>query len=95
MSDQGDRIEELESAIESLLYQFAYDNERGELYTGGLSALEEGFRALGWPDPKPLDSIYLCDEPGCLNRSSCGVPTPEGYRRLCESHYRELVTGEN
>lgn len=28
----------------------------------------------------------ICDEPGCLDSVSCGVPTPDGYRQTCSTH---------
>lgn len=28
----------------------------------------------------------ICDEPGCVAVTSCGFPTPQGYRRTCFKH---------
>lgn len=30
--------------------------------------------------------IEACDEDGCWNNSTCGTPTPNGYRRTCGKH---------
>jgi hypothetical protein len=37
-----------------------------------------------WPCP----TIPRCDEPGCEKETSCGWPSPAGYRRTCGDHYR-------
>lgn len=83
----ADRIEALREALDSMVRQFAYAGN-GRRTTGGLSALEEAFAALGWDDPHPLDKEEMCDEPGCKEPTSCGFPTPNGYRRTCGEHYR-------
>jgi hypothetical protein len=52
-----DLEETLKEAIEDLLRQFAYRGEKDGrlvLTTGGLSALEAGFAAIGWSDPHPV-----------------------------------------
>jgi len=44
----------LREALEDMVYQFAYSRTQdGEVIisTGGLSALEDAFETLGWPDP--------------------------------------------
>lgn len=39
------------------------------------------------PDCKNIDTIVqVCDEPDCWNHSTCGTPTPAGYRLTCEKH---------
>jgi len=40
-----------------------------------------------WPCP----TIPRCDEPGCDNETSCGWPSPAGYRRTCGVHYRAAL----
>lgn len=78
--------------IEDLLYQFAYrtkSNGRLALTTGGLSALEGGFSALGWDDPHLLPENE-CEQEGCHDEATCGKPTPAGYKRLCYTHYSQL-----
>lgn len=32
------------------------------------------------------DMPAICDEPGCLEFVSCGIPTPTGYRNTCGAH---------
>lgn len=45
----------------------------------------------GCPDCKDVNTLQeACDEPDCWEFSSCGTPTPTGYRRTCGKHYREL-----
>lgn len=44
----------MRDALESMVYQFGYEavkRGRPAIMTGGLSALEEAFEALGWDDP--------------------------------------------
>lgn len=74
------------AALESMVRQFAYWSERAGGYTtGGLSALEEAFDALGWDNPHQAPEAR-CDEPGCMNFALVGTPTPDGYRRTCPMH---------
>lgn len=41
----------------------------------------------GCPNCKSVDTlITTCDEPGCWRETSCGTPTPTGYRRTCGQH---------
>jgi len=81
-----DRIERAEAALEGMLSQFAYYGKGGFLHDGGLSALEDGFEALGWTSPHPAPH-RKCDEPGCGEEGTCGWPTGDGgYRRTCYDH---------
>lgn len=86
---------ELLETIEDLVRQFAYQTVKDGvpcLGTGGLSAMESAFEVLGWEeDPHPVPD-QACEAPGCTAWATCGTPTPDGYRRLCGAHYRE-VTG--
>jgi len=84
--EASDALVEARDALEHMVIQFGNANDRGELHTGGLSALEAAFDALGWNDPHPLPASYLCERAGCSRRSTCGTPTPEGYKRLCYEH---------
>ena len=36
-------------------------------------------------------AALICDEPGCDEESSCGWPSPVGYRRTCHRHFRSEV----
>jgi len=84
------RCKALREALEGMVLQFAYDSDGTPptIHTGGLSALEGAFAALGWPDPKPAPERQ-CDEPGCPGVATCGWPSAAGYRRTCGAHWRE------
>jgi hypothetical protein len=95
MKKMTSRIVELEGAVESLLYQFAFrcDGDPPILWTGGLSALEEGFDALGWNDPKSVAELK-CDEPGCVRVATCGWNDHERRRSTCSDHLGTHVPRE-
>lgn len=79
--------------VEDLVWQFAvhgHDDKHKWLWTGGLSALEGAFAVLGWDDPHTVEEGG-CQYPGCQAWDTCGAPTPEGYKRLCSDHYRQLL----
>lgn len=84
----SDRETELREALEDMVNQFAYwsDGDPPGQITGGLSALEGAFAALGYDEPHPAEHLR-CDEPGCRKQSSSGTPTLDGYRRTCHDHY--------
>lgn len=97
--------EVLRAALEEMCYQFAYDGAKNGwpiLHTGGLSALEEAFEALGWDDPYKIPDPVWCDAPvtpRCPNRTTSGTPTKDGYKRFCSDHFdlwqqaaREVLT---
>ena len=91
--EAADEIERLREIVEDLLYQFAchgHDGGGKYLLTGGLSALEAAFYVLGWGDPHYIIEGG-CQHPGCKAWDTCGTPTPDGYRRLCGEHYRQLT----
>jgi hypothetical protein len=88
-----ERIVELTDALTDMVHQFGYF-ANGALNTGGLSALEGAFEALGWTDPHPVPE-RCCDEPGCTEDGTCGWPTESGYRRTCYRHWiKEQRTAE-
>ena len=90
MIDTEDSPEEV---IEDLLWQFAYRGEKDGrlvLCTGGLSALESAFVAVGWNDPHPVPELE-CQAEDCHKEATCGRPTPDGYKRLCGDHYRQIT----
>jgi len=44
----------MKEALEDMIFQFGYRsvvNGKPVIFTGGLSALESAFEALGWDDP--------------------------------------------
>lgn len=76
--------------IEDLTTRFAYRGQhkgRFALYTGGLSALEHAFSALGWDDPHYAPE-YECQIKGCHKEATCGTNTKAGYKRVCTDHWR-------
>lgn len=80
-------------ALEDMVYQFGYDcvkDGQPALCTGGLSALEGAFAALGWAEPYVIPDPVWCDAPvtpRCPNRTTCGTPTTAGYKRFCHDHF--------
>lgn len=82
----------LAGALADMVHQFCYRYVRqGQLHmgTGGLSALEGAFAALGYEDPRPCPDME-CQAEGCHEEATCGIPTPDGYKRLCGDHYHEV-----
>lgn len=63
----------------------------GKLHHDFMSAGENAFDVLGWPDTGHPVPAMTCDEPGCGNGSACGFNTPTGYRRTCGEHYRAYL----
>lgn len=87
-------IDTLHEALEDMVYQFGYDcvkDGQPAIGTGGMSALEGAFTALGWDDdPYVIPDPVWCDapvEPRCPKRTTCGTPTPDGYKRYCHDHF--------
>lgn len=86
----------IKEALEDMVYQFAYDSVKDGvpvLHSGGLSALEYAFEALGWSDPYPIPE-QKCQIEGCSYRATCGIPTNNGYKRVCGEHYEEVKDGQ-
>ena len=90
VAPQGDKLRE---ALEDMVYQFGYSgakNGQPTLLTGGLSALEGAFEALGWDDPYVIPDPVWCDAPvtpRCPNPTTSGTPTADGYKRFCHEHF--------
>lgn len=79
-------LQKYHDALESMVYQFAYDADNPpRLLTGGLSALEEAFEVLGWESPHPVPERG-CQMPACQLMATCGTPTPDGYKWVCGPH---------
>lgn len=57
LTAQTERIATLEAVVVSLLDQYAYENHRGDLWSGGLSVLKDAFAVLGLPEPCPSDTL--------------------------------------
>ena len=83
---------EIKEALEEMVWQFAFRGVKDNtsiLWTGGLSALETAFEALGWDDPKFFEDMEgICDVEGCAEWvSSQGMAWRDtGYWCVCDNH---------
>ena len=95
------RLKGLRDALEELTFQFGYKSVRGGrsvIHTGGLSALETAFEALGWGDPMYfVDTEGICDVKGCADWVTLGgVGWQEtGHWCLCSKHGMAYWSGES
>jgi hypothetical protein len=97
MDKDEKRIIELEEALADMVNQFGYEgsNKNGPfICTGGLSALEGAFFALGYSDPH-YTPWRCCEIEGCKEHSSSGMNTENGYKRLCSTHAKEQWEKQN
>jgi len=85
-------IKQFRAALESMCKQFAFWGSPG-LWTGGLSALEQAFDALGWDETHPSPEL-VCSEEGCNERVTCSTPATDGYRLTCSKHVPKETDGE-
>ena len=83
----------IKDALEDMVWQFAYRGVRDGkpiMHTGGLSALESAFEALGWSDPKYFEDMEgcICDVDGCMDwvEAQGGMWRETGYWLLCRQH---------
>lgn len=86
----------IRDALESMVWQFAYrraENGFPVLATGGLSALEEAFAALGWEDDAHVvDEECACDVGGCPEWSTGGAYWgDDNHLRLCHKHLGQAI----
>lgn len=84
----GADAERLGEFAEEVIRQFAYrikSNGHCAFTAGGLSVLEEAFDIVGWDDPH-LCPECECEEDGCHEWATGGMPTPDGYKWLCSKH---------
>ncbi len=91
--------EKYREALEDLVWQFGYrgvKDGKPVIHTGGLSALETAFEALGWDDPRYLPDAegYCCEIQGCVETDTCGTPWGDYYVRICSQHYHESYSGK-
>lgn len=86
-------INKYKEALESMIFQFGYygtKNNKPIIYTGGLSALEEAFEALGWEDPHYMnDTSIECDIKGCHEWRSPQIVWDGIYVLICRKHFRD------
>lgn len=84
----------------AMVMQFGYrgvKNNKPIIWTGGLSALEGAFIALGWDDPHYLpEQGYTCEVKGCMEEDTCGMHWGDSplYLRLCSKHHMQAWRGE-
>ena len=51
------------------------------------SPFDDGDNIYGCPKCLDVNSMRpVCDEPDCWSDSTCGTPTPDGYRNTCHKH---------
>lgn len=85
-------------ALEDMVWQFAYRGVKGRrlaLGTGGLSALERAFDALGWDDPHYVVAKgQVCEVQGCLSWLTQGRIWGEVYVSLCSEHGMNAHSGQ-
>jgi len=92
--------EDMKEVLGNMVFQFGYrgvKNGRPIIWTGGLSALEGAFNALGWDDPHYLpEEGYTCEIKGCMEEDTCGTHWGDNslYLRLCSKHYENSLWGE-
>lgn len=83
-------MEQLREALEDMVYQFGYRSVikgKPAIHSGGLSALEVAFEALGWDDPYIIpEENNTCEIDGCMNEISSGQNWGGMYLRLCSEH---------
>ena len=85
-------VADMKEFAEDVVYQFGYYCQKdGRLCigNGGLSTLEWAFDILGWENPHPVPE-FECEIDGCHEHATCGIPTAEGYKRVCGKHMRNL-----
>jgi len=87
------QVAELRETLKDAINQFAPAVQyKGRLVisSGGLSALEDAFSVLGWPDPKPVPERECMWSDDCHANATCGTPTPNGYKHFCNKHFIEF-----
>lgn len=78
--------QEFRDALIGMIHQHC-SIKQGMFFTDFISANEVAFEVLGYEDRMPAPEYMLCDEPGCLDRATCGFPAKDGYRRTCGKHW--------
>ncbi len=89
-------VDDMRAFAKDVAYQFGYYcQNKGRLHIthGGLSTLEEAFDILGWDNPHPVPECE-CEITGCHEHATCGMPTKDGYKRMCSKHCLERREGE-
>ena len=91
----------IREALEDMVWQFAHNgvkDGRPMLYTGGLSALEGAFAALGWENPHYLTGEEAeqecCDIEGCMQFAVSGLRWDGLYLCLCATHTSQCADAD-
>jgi len=91
-------MDEIKAALESMVWQFGYrgtKNSKLMIWTGGLSALEEAFEALGWEDPHYVDDESMeCDIERCHEWCSSQMHWDGIYVLMCSNHFTDYCAGK-
>jgi hypothetical protein len=85
-------VADMKEFAEDVVYQFGYYCQNGgrlHITHGGLSTLEHAFDILGWENPHPIPECE-CDIEGCHEHATCGMPTADGYKRVCGKHCAKM-----
>jgi len=84
---------EIKEALEDMVWQFGYRGTKSGrlmIWTGGLSALEDAFSALGWADPHYVDDDGMkCDVEGCNEWRSPQIRWDGVYVLICSKHFTD------
>ena len=100
---------DITEALVGMVWQFAHKGQKNGkpiVFTGGLSALEDAFTALGWEDPHNgtgamwngqivEDGPWVCDVEGCGGWTVAqGTAWPDtGYWHCCSMHSEAYRSG--
>ena len=87
-------MDNYKEALEEMVWQFAHRSvgkgNKSILWSGGLSALERAFKALGWDNPKVIPDTdgLICDVKRCSGwvEAQGGMWADTGYWCLCAEH---------
>lgn len=85
-------VADMREFAEDVVYQFGYYCQNGgrlHITHGGLSTLEHAFDILGWENLHPVPECE-CEVEGCHEHATCGVPTANGYKRMCGKHCAKM-----
>jgi hypothetical protein len=89
---------DIKEALESMVWQFGYRGVKDGkpcIGTGGMSALEDAFFALGWDDPTIIpEDGNTCEISGCMEPCSSGQVWGDLYLSLCYNHSAMIRKGE-
>lgn len=87
----------LVQALEGMVWQYGLrvisDDGRPALGTGGMSALEQAFDALGWADPHEVSGSNLCEIVDCAEWRTSGMDWDGLYLGLCSDHAIQALKG--